>query len=295
LKADLITIAKSRYGNFIVKKLLKFGTKEEKDKILKAFEGKIAELTKHKIANGVVDVAYNDVAKKNHQTRFLLEFFGPEFRVCKEEDLKSAVEIVKKYPIKEVAVRRALAENCNILINNGCYNKIIVHSVLYHYMQLLNYIISKPLNMLNENGVKHESKVTEKSIEESKNDIKDKSIDILNKAKTARAELISQLRDVCVHILHSPDGARLTMNALWHGSAKDRKAIIKSFKTYVPKICGEQYGYMVLLAAFDCIDDTKLLSNAIFGEIIGDGKENINKIAEVYESEKAGRKVLLYI
>ena len=73
-------------------------------------------------------------------------------------------------------------------------------------------------------------------------------------------------------------------------------AIIKSFKTFVPKICGEQYGHMVLLAAFDCVDDTKLLSKAIVGEIIGDGKdEESNKIAEIFGSEKAGRKVLLYL
>ena len=53
---------------------------------------------------------------------------------------------------------------------------------------------------------------------------------------------------------------------------------------------------MVLLAAFDCVDDTKLVSKAIVGEIIGDGKdEDSNKIAEIFGSEKAGRKVLLYL
>lgn len=53
---------------------------------------------------------------------------------------------------------------------------------------------------------------------------------------------------------------------------------------------------MVLMAAFDCVDDTKLLSKAVIGEIIGDGKEeDSNKIAEVFGSEKAGRKLLLYL
>ena len=58
---------------------------------------------------------------------------------------------------------------------------------------------------------------------QGKDDNNDKLANVSNKAKTARTEFISQLRDVCVHILHSQDGARLTMNALWHGSAKDRK------------------------------------------------------------------------
>jgi pumilio family protein 6 len=55
-------------------------------------------------------------------------------------------------------------------------------------------------------------------------------------------------RDVCVHVVHSHDGARLAMNAIWHGSAKDRKAIIKSFKTFMVKTAKEEHGHMALLA-----------------------------------------------
>ena len=73
-------------------------------------------------------------------------------------------------------------------------------------------------------------------------------------------------------------------------------AIIKSFKTFVPKICGEEHGHMVLLAAFDCVDDTKLIAKAVISEIIGEGKEATSeKLSEAFASEKAGRKVLLYL
>ena len=214
LKGDLVSIAKSKYGVFFVQKLLQYGTQEQKEKVMKTFEGKIAELTRHKVANVVVQLAYNDVAKTPQQNRYLQEFFGPEYRLCKEENLKSAVDIVKKHPKKEGGIRRALAENCNILISKGCYNQSIVHSVLYNYMQLLNYIINNQQIPDGSNDQKETS--TENKPENS-------LIDFSSKAKAARAELISQLRDVCVHILHSQDGARLSMNALWHGSAKDRK------------------------------------------------------------------------
>ena len=50
-----------------------------------------------------------------------------------------------------------------------------------------------------------------------------------------------------------------------------------------------------MLAAFDSVDDTKLLSKAVINEIIGDGKEETGKINEIFASEKAGRKVLLYL
>ena len=53
---------------------------------------------------------------------------------------------------------------------------------------------------------------------------------------------------------------------------------------------------MVLLAAFDCVDDTKLVAKAVISEIIGDGKEaTAEKISATFASEKAGRKVLLYL
>lgn len=35
--------------------------------------------------------------------------------------------------------------------------------------------------------------------------------------------------------------------------------MVRSFKTYVTKICREEYGHLVLLAMFDSIDDTKLV------------------------------------
>ena len=34
-------------------------------------------------------------------------------------------------------------------------------------------------------------------------------------------------------------------------------------KTFVIKICMEEYGHLVLLAMFDCVDDTKLVQKAI--------------------------------
>jgi len=39
--------------------------------------------------------------------------------------------------------------------------------------------------------------------------------------------------------------------------------IVKSFKTFVAKICKEEYGHLVLLALFDVVDDTKLVQKAI--------------------------------
>jgi len=39
--------------------------------------------------------------------------------------------------------------------------------------------------------------------------------------------------------------------------------IIKSFKSYVVKICKEEFGHMVMLALFDSVDDTRIVTKII--------------------------------
>lgn len=46
-------------------------------------------------------------------------------------------------------------------------------------------------------------------------------------------------------------------------SVQDRKVIIKSLKGLVCKVCQEENGYLVMMALFDCVDDTVLLRKAI--------------------------------
>jgi len=39
--------------------------------------------------------------------------------------------------------------------------------------------------------------------------------------------------------------------------------MVKALKAFVPAICKEQYGHMVLLRIFDVVDDTVLVGKAI--------------------------------
>jgi len=63
LKDDLIGVAKAPYGHFLVEKLLKYGGKEMRGQIFQCFEGRLADLTKHKVANNVSK--YRQVLRTN--------------------------------------------------------------------------------------------------------------------------------------------------------------------------------------------------------------------------------------
>jgi len=258
MKGEVISMAKSKFASFFVQKLVKYGTKDQRDAIFKELEGRVCELTKHKIANTLVEACYNDYCNAAQRNRFLQEFFGPEFRHFKEDDARTVIQLMQRHPEKRRDILKHLASNVSPLITKGCYNHSLVHTVLYNYMIGLNHQMEA---MPSEN----------------------------ERRGKERSEFIASLRDVCVHIVHSHDGARLAMNAIWHGSAKDRKAIIKSFKTFMVKTAKEEHGHMALLAMLDSVDDTKLVGKSVLGELIA-SEEGIE---EIIDNERA-RKVFTF-
>ncbi|XP_062611509.1 pumilio homolog 3-like [Saccostrea cucullata] len=102
-----------------------------------------------------------------------------------------------------------------------------------------------------------------------------------------KSDMIESLREHLVHMIHTREGARAAMCCLWYGTSKDRKVIMKSFKTHVAKICKDEYGYLVLIALFDVVDDTKLVGKIILEEIF----KNLHDIGQ----NQHGRKVLQYL
>uniref|UniRef100_A0A8C2X8B6 Pumilio homolog 3 n=1 Tax=Cyclopterus lumpus TaxID=8103 RepID=A0A8C2X8B6_CYCLU len=102
-----------------------------------------------------------------------------------------------------------------------------------------------------------------------------------------KTEMIESIRESVVYMAHTHDGARVAMHCFWHGTAKDRKVIIKTMKTYIVKFATGEFGHLVLLAMFDCVDDTKLVKQAVLSEILLSLDEVI--------CNKYGKKVLLYL
>lgn len=102
-----------------------------------------------------------------------------------------------------------------------------------------------------------------------------------------KTEMIESIRESVVYMAHTHDGARVAMHCLWDGTPKDRKVIIKTMKTYMVKFATGEFGHLVLLAVFDCVDDTKLVKQAVLSEILSSLDEVINN--------KYGKKVLLYL
>ncbi len=100
-------------------------------------------------------------------------------------------------------------------------------------------------------------------------------------------DVINVVKDLLVEMLHTKDGAACTVLALARSGAKERKHIVKTFKSYVSKIAFEEFGHTCLLAVFDLVDDTVVVNKNIVSSLV----ECIEPVLD----NAYGRKVLLYI
>ncbi|XP_060197594.1 pumilio homolog 24 isoform X1 [Lycium barbarum] len=106
--------------------------------------------------------------------------------------------------------------------------------------------------------------------------------------KSSAAEIIQQLSSPdLVRMIHTKDGSKIGIFCIKHGSAKERKKIIKGMKDKVGKIARDKSGTLVLVSILSIVDDTKLLSKVIIRELKGILKELL--------SDQNGRRPLLQL
>jgi pumilio family protein 6 len=87
--------------------------------------------------------------------------------------------------------------------------------------------------------------------------------------------MITAHKNNILRFLHTKPGAKAAVLCISYATAKLRKAIIKGCKTFIIKICREQYGHIVILAYLRYVDDTVILTNQILKPMLNSYKELI--------------------
>ncbi|ORY41870.1 ARM repeat-containing protein [Rhizoclosmatium globosum] len=109
---------------------------------------------------------------------------------------------------------------------------------------------------------------------------------------SSSAFMVDLLKDHLIHILHTREGARVAQLTILHATPKDRKYILKTFKSLVPKISKEQFGHAVLITVCESVDDTVLVGKTVLSELVKAG-EGVNP-GELLRDPYASR-VVLYL
>ena len=79
----IVELCKCKYSKFYVLKMFRYGSKEQRLFIMRAFHGKVCQLIRHTEASEVLEEAYNNHANAQERSALMEEFYGSRFAVFK--------------------------------------------------------------------------------------------------------------------------------------------------------------------------------------------------------------------
>ncbi|KAI1826480.1 armadillo-type protein, partial [Xylaria intraflava] len=241
LQGTYALLAESRYAKFLIGKLIVEGDHEVRDLIVPEFYGRVRKMINHPEASWILDDIYRGVASKEQKAVLLREWYGPDtflFRGTGEAALTAELsEILEKEPGKRGPIMKYLLDLTNQLIQKKMTGFTMLHDAMYQYY-------------INVNPGSEEAKEYMEMIKEDENG------------------------DLLKNMGFTKHGARLVCLLLAHGTAKDRKQILKTFKDTFQLLSADPHGHLVILTAYDTIDDTVLTSKSIISELLGKSQQN---------------------
>lgn len=247
LRGNYRELAESKYAKFLIAKMVTGNTDGTiRDMVVPEFYGHVKRLMRHPEASWIVDDIYRGLATKQQKARLLREWYGAEFVLDtvgkakskariqseKEEDVTSELsEILKQSPEKRGPIMQHLKEMTNQLVQKKTTGFTMLHDALLQY-----FLNTKP-------------------------------------DTTEASEFLDMLKDdeegdLFKNLAFTKSGARLVCLALAYGNSKDRRTILKFFKTHIKLLSGDEHGHTVLLTAYEVIDDTVMTGKAIFPELL---------------------------
>ncbi|TQS32758.1 hypothetical protein Golomagni_06921, partial [Golovinomyces magnicellulatus] len=255
-------LAESRYAKFLIGKLLVQNDDEIRDLIVPHFYGKVRKLINHSEASWILDDIYRGVATKEQKAAMLREWYGPSFSLKEMNrdtnqtaDLK---EILQAEPGKRGPIMKSLLDMINTLVQKKMTGFTMLHDAMLQY-----FSATTP-------GTEEFSEFLElvKGDEEG---------------------------DLLKNLAFTRSGARLACLLLAYGSAKDRKQLLKTYKDTFLLMAGDPNACMIILTAYDVIDDTKLTAKSVFTELIGEKDEDVVQNVVAAVNNPFARLTFLYL
>lgn len=236
LKGEYKRLAESRYAKFLIGKLVTHGDDEIRDLVIAELYGHVRGMVKHPEASWILDDIYRAIATPAQKAKLLREWYGAEFAIFQTEgatsksaDLK---EMFEQHPAKRAPMMRSLHELINQLVQKKTTGFTILHDAMLQYF----------LN------VQPGSEEATEFMELLKGD---------------------EGGDLLKNLAFTKSGARIVCLALSYGNARDRKQILKNFKSVVQHLTYDSHGHQVLLAVLDVLDDTVLISKSVISDLTG--------------------------
>ena len=253
VKGRLRAVALKHDASRVIQALLKFGSPPQRTVVLDEIEPHIIDLAKSKYSYHIVRklLKYTDRARvikalQGHIVELLKHQFGSAVVEDAYSEYANAVQrcaFVEEFYGTEFTVfhtdkKRTLAE----LLAKEPAKRV---AILSRMSTTLSSMLNKP--HVSDSTLFHAVMAQYFSVADD----------------SQAAELVPLLHELLVHMVHTRDGVRVAIRAVELGSAKDRKAFIKSLKGHVADAYKDQNAHLFIMALLDRTDDTTLLKSAI--------------------------------
>ncbi|KAF5396024.1 hypothetical protein PHET_11359, partial [Paragonimus heterotremus] len=255
LRGSLRLLAKSRYGKFILIKLLKYGAKEHRLEVFKLFRNHVARLVNHRIAAEVVDLLYNDHANATQRGELVRELYGNVHALkLAQNQVYTLTGALELNPDK----RTTILGNVNLLLISLASKGLTKYSIVQHL--LLEYLRIVPPET-------EQRPETTKLRPVSETDEPMDTDDLGDGPSTTDTNLISLLEVLVegqiVPVLHTREGVRAALHVLWASPPRLRKQLVRGLKTCVSSIARNEHGHLFLIGVLDGVDDIVLLEKLL--------------------------------
>lgn len=255
LKEKVVEMSKNKYAKNILWKMIKYGTSAQRDEVMQSFRGHVSSVMRKSVFGASV-----------------IEFAYNTYANVKQRHMLLREMYGKVYMIHPNSDKQSFGEVLATIESDE--EKL---SMMTSFHQSLLPLVEKGV-------MKHT--IIHKCFYEYFLHCSDPKL---------RSDMIISIRESLVHLMHTHDGAHVTLRCLWFGGKKDRKVILKTMKEFAARLATEEFGHLTLLAAFDVVDDTVYMKKTLLAPIM-------NKLDELYsgdgdddESFTYVRKVLAYI
>lgn len=85
-----------------------------------------------------------------------------------------------------------------------------------------------------------------------------------------RAEMIAAYSPYIPSLSSTKDGVRASMICFWNSIVKERRAIVKTLREHLIKLCTHEFGHILIISIVNSMDDTKALKKVFFDGIFAD-------------------------
>ncbi|KAJ1686017.1 hypothetical protein LUZ63_017407 [Rhynchospora breviuscula] len=276
LRPHFLTLARKKYAVHLVKKLLDSASKKQFELFVSSLHGQVASLLRHSVGAAVVEHVYH-LAKGSQKRSLLVEMYSTELQLFKDLTKTNSarlLDIIAKLGLQKSSVLQHMTQVIQPLLEKGIVDYSIVHTAILEYLTIADK--TSATDVIRQLISQIEGSASSDEIEVTPN---------LPKKFKKKSKRLAQ--PLLVRMMHNRDGLKIAVLCVKHGTAKDRKKIIKSMKGHVRKLALDQYGSLLLICILSTVDDTKLVNKIIMQEI----KKALNDLVH----DKNGRRPLLQL